>query len=83
MASSDYVQSKRFAFGFAVGRMMRPAQIVHHYERFGDSPMIIDTTTGKVCDPRQSEGDVLDRLAASQKNSFPYCQISVESQDLK
>jgi hypothetical protein len=37
-----------FGSGLFVGRQF-PA---HRYERFGNSPYLLDSATGKVCDPR-------------------------------
>jgi hypothetical protein len=45
--------------GFFIGRRF-PA---HHYVRWGDTTLVYDTTTGKVCDP------VLVRPDAA----FPHC----------
>jgi hypothetical protein len=37
------------ALGFAVGR----AHPAHHYEKwYPDSPLLYETSTGKLCDPR-------------------------------
>jgi hypothetical protein len=39
-----------FAFGVVVGREF-PA---HHYERFGESAFLYDSTTGRMCNPYKS-----------------------------
>ena len=40
-----------FVAGFFLGRAF-PA---HHYERFGNGPFLLDTSTGTVCDARLSD----------------------------
>lgn len=58
--------------GFFVGRQLP----VHHYQRFGEGPLLFDTATGKVCtifrpDPSKNPFDVTG--TEQNKGVYPVC----------
>ena len=60
-----------FAGGFLTGRMFP----THHYEKFGSGPYVLDSSTGKICDPRPVPNrTVFDELVQPVDKPVPYCQ---------
>ena len=62
-----------FGAGLLLGRQF-PA---HHYEKFGVSRMLLDTTTGMVCDPLPkplNPPSILDGAPLPSDSGYPPCE---------
>ena len=64
-----------FGSGLLVGRQF-PA---HHFERFGNSSYLLDTSTGKICDPLKVKVTDISKMSvddylASKPSDPPACE---------
>ena len=65
--------------GFSLGRAV-PTQQAHHFESYGGH-YLLDTSTGRVCDPVEYKpivgGDTFDQQAAKMEaaeHKYPHCE---------
>jgi hypothetical protein len=65
-----------FVAGLLIGREFP----MHHYERFGQSPYLYDTSTGKICTPfKKPDTNLLDESMKTPSNPFGFVPLDSNS----